>query len=99
MKKEYINYRIIADKELLEFLRSDEEERFSKMDALCDFLTRHPVKAEVLQRIEETACRGTVPFPLPGKVADGRDELPFPQGDGRSEIGQAVTAFTGCLVK
>ena len=27
MKKEYINYRIIADKELLEFLRSDEEER------------------------------------------------------------------------
>lgn len=46
MKKEYINYRIIADKELLEFLRSDEEERFSKMDALCDFYsTRHPVKA------------------------------------------------------
>ena len=29
MKKEYINYRIIADKELLEFLRSDEEERLS----------------------------------------------------------------------
>lgn len=59
----------------------------------------YPRHAEVLQRIEETACRGTVPFPLPGKVADGRDELPFPQGDGRSEIGQAVTAFTGCLVK
>ena len=40
MKKEYINYRIIADKELLEFLRSDEEERFSKMDALCDLLDK-----------------------------------------------------------
>ena len=40
MKKEYINYRIIADKELLEFLRSDEEERFSKLDALCDLLDK-----------------------------------------------------------
>ena len=40
MKKEYINYRIIADKELLEFLRSDEEDRFSKMDALCDLLDK-----------------------------------------------------------
>ena len=45
MKKEYINYRIIADKELLEFLRSDEEERFSKMDASVTYSTRHPVKA------------------------------------------------------
>ena len=44
MKKEYINYRIIADKELLEFLRSDEEERFSKMPSVT-YLTRHPVKA------------------------------------------------------
>ena len=40
MKKEYINYRIIADKELLEFLRSEEEDRFSKMDALCDLLDK-----------------------------------------------------------
>ncbi|WP_259329055.1 hypothetical protein [Phocaeicola vulgatus] len=40
-----------------------------------------------------------MPFPLSGKVADGRDELPFPQGDDRSEIGQAVTVFTGCLVE
>ena len=42
MKKEYINYRIIADKELLEFLRSDEEERWMPS---VTYLTRHPVKA------------------------------------------------------
>ena len=40
MNKEYINYRIIVNKELLEFLRSDEEDRFSKMDALCDLLDK-----------------------------------------------------------
>lgn len=45
MKKEYINYRIIADKELLEFLRSDEEERFSKWMPSVTYSTRHPVKA------------------------------------------------------
>lgn len=40
MKKEHVNYKIIADKELLEFLRPDEEEKFSKMDALCDLLDK-----------------------------------------------------------
>lgn len=40
MKKEYINYKIIVDKELLEFLRPEEGKKFSKMDALCDLLDK-----------------------------------------------------------
>lgn len=45
MKKEYINYRIIADKELLEFLRSDEKKDSPKWMPSVTYLTRHPVKA------------------------------------------------------
>ena len=72
MKKEYINYRIIADKELLEFLRSDEEERFSKMDALCDLLDK--ASGESRDSLTYFGTNVTAQFPrCVGELRHGED--------------------------
>lgn len=45
MKKEYINYRIIADKELLESSVRMKKKDSPKWMPSVTYLTRHPVKA------------------------------------------------------